>query len=352
MKYRQPSKGIRAKVEDVRERIELSKWKTYAKQKVRNSNDTLPRQILDKLDQKTINQASQVAWGALIYDSRNIGDEIQTLAALNLTPQTSKLLPIHREYLDQTQFSLSNQSILPIFLNGWFTHLPDNWPPHPSLKPIFVGMHINAEKKALFDPKHKDYYNANGPIGCRDTTTLQYLESIGVEAFFSGCPTITIARPQVERTDQVLVVDAYQEADVHVPDSSRLLSALVPQQVLEKAKFVTHNVEYYKYRRHGYKFRRAIETLNLYATAKLVITSRLHCALPCMAMGTPCLFLNPSLNSDPRLIDYRSILNGYADTNEKVKINWQNPEPQDVTEFQNRIYTAVAHKLQGIFGNT
>ncbi len=153
----------------------------------------------------------------------------------------------------------------------------------------------------------------------------------------------------MERTDQVLVVDAYQEADVHVPDSTHLLTELVPSNVLEKAQFVTHNVDGYKYRRHGYKLRKAIEILNLYASAKLVITSRLHCALPCLALGTPCLFLNPSLNSDPRLIDYKSILNGYADVNEKVKINWERPEPQDVSEFQNRIYAAVANKFGKIF---
>lgn len=349
MQYRKQSEGIRAKVEDIRERIELLKWNSYSKQQIKDSNDKLPKLILDNTDPKAIIKASQVAWGTFIYDSRNIGDEIQTLAAINLIPQIPKLLPIHREYLDQPQFSLPNQATLPILLNGWFTHLPNNWPPHQSLKPLFVGMHINAEKKALFDPKHKDYYNANGPIGCRDTTTVKYLESIGVDAFFSGCPTITLTRPPVERTDRVLVVDAYQKADIHVPDSKQLLSALVPSHILEKAQFVTHNVDGHKYRRHGYKLRKAIEILNLYASAKLVITSRLHCALPCLAMGTPCLFLNPSLDSDPRLIDYRSILNGYANADEKVKINWESPEPQDVSEFQNRIYTSVADKFNSLF---
>ena len=32
--------------------------------------------------------------------------------------------------------------------------------------------------------------------------------------------------------------------------------------------------------------------LNKYARAKLVITSRIHCALPCLAMGTPVIFIN------------------------------------------------------------
>ena len=31
--------------------------------------------------------------------------------------------------------------------------------------------------------------------------------------------------------------------------------------------------------------------LELYARARLVVTSRLHCALPCLALGTPVLFM-------------------------------------------------------------
>ncbi|WP_264821067.1 polysaccharide pyruvyl transferase family protein [Acinetobacter schindleri] len=32
--------------------------------------------------------------------------------------------------------------------------------------------------------------------------------------------------------------------------------------------------------------------LEKYSTAKLVITSRIHCALPCLAMGTPVIYIN------------------------------------------------------------
>ncbi|HOD11020.1 MAG TPA: polysaccharide pyruvyl transferase family protein, partial [Flavobacterium sp.] len=40
------------------------------------------------------------------------------------------------------------------------------------------------------------------------------------------------------------------------------------------------------------KFAMAEDILNQYAKAKLVITSRIHCALPCLAMGTPVIFVN------------------------------------------------------------
>src|SRR5690606_30999823 len=40
------------------------------------------------------------------------------------------------------------------------------------------------------------------------------------------------------------------------------------------------------------KFKMAETLLKKYAKAKLVITSRIHCALPCLAMGTPVIFVN------------------------------------------------------------
>ena len=36
----------------------------------------------------------------------------------------------------------------------------------------------------------------------------------------------------------------------------------------------------------------AEDLLHKYAKAKLVITSRIHCALPCLALGTPVIFVN------------------------------------------------------------
>ena len=36
----------------------------------------------------------------------------------------------------------------------------------------------------------------------------------------------------------------------------------------------------------------AEDLLNKYARAKMVITSRIHCALPCLALGTPVIFVN------------------------------------------------------------
>ena len=40
------------------------------------------------------------------------------------------------------------------------------------------------------------------------------------------------------------------------------------------------------------RFEIAEDLLRRYARAKFVITSRIHCALPCLALGTPVVFIN------------------------------------------------------------
>lgn len=266
--------------------------------------------------------------GAIIYDSTNVGDEIQTLAQLTHLPETSgaDVVPCHREYLN----TISAPARLVLMMNGWFTHMGQNWPPSDKVNPVFVGFH--ASNPDLTKEWHADYYKQYEPIGCRDTATVRRLESIGVAAYFSGCPTLTLERPALERTDEILVVDAHVEhADVHIPDGTDLLRALVPSSVLDKAAYLTHRTQNYQHNWHGYKLNQAIRLLERYARAKLVVTSRLHCALPCLAFGTPCVFLNKALYADPRLTDYTTILRGYSSTCQKVDINWENPEPLDIS---------------------
>jgi exopolysaccharide biosynthesis predicted pyruvyltransferase EpsI len=58
------------------------------------------------------------------------------------------------------------------------------------------------------------------------------------------------------------------------------------------------------------KFQKAEALLEKYAQAKLVITSRLHCALPCIALGTPIIFI-PKDITDVRYSGYLDILDWY-----------------------------------------
>ena len=50
--------------------------------------------------------------------------------------------------------------------------------------------------------------------------------------------------------------------------------------------------------------------LENYCKAKMIITTRLHCALPCISFGTDCIFIHKNYYVDGRFKGLESILNG------------------------------------------
>lgn len=54
----------------------------------------------------------------------------------------------------------------------------------------------------------------------------------------------------------------------------------------------------------------ADDLLNKYRTAEMVITTRLHCNLPCRAFNTECIFIHKNYTNDPRFSGLKTIING------------------------------------------
>ena len=77
---------------------------------------------------------------------------------------------------------------------------------------------------------------------------------------------------------------------IKVNQRNRLLNEIFERQMLDRSKVISH----YHPARHSEKERFSVaeDFLNKYATAKLVVTSRLHCAIPCLAFGTPVIFIH------------------------------------------------------------
>ena len=69
------------------------------------------------------------------------------------------------------------------------------------------------------------------------------------------------------------------------------LLKFISPDLLEKAEYINQEPPANTYTEIQ-KFEMAEAILHKYARAKLVITSRIHCALPCLALGTPVIFVN------------------------------------------------------------
>jgi hypothetical protein len=241
-------------------------------------------------------------FGLLAYrGTRNLGDEIQSIAARHFLPWVDELV-----YRDVNTAPMHASRPLDLILNGWYTHRPDLWPPSPSIRPLITSFHLSSARdpsspvdalpyEVLVRGPGLEFLRAHQPIGARDPWTQEVLTTAGVEAFVSGCLTLTLPpRPSARAHGRVVAVDV-------APECAAMLRARCGERLLE----VSHIGD-------GIgdppgRFAAAERLLELYAGAISVVTPRLHAALPCLAMGVPVLFLTGQPDP-PRVAGYLPLL--------------------------------------------
>ncbi|WP_018184212.1 polysaccharide pyruvyl transferase family protein [Kaistia granuli] len=198
----------------------------------------------------------------------NIGDNIQTLAVAQHVDQAYDL--VDRDFLH----AYSGEPVV-VVMNGWFTHEPQNWPPSPAITPIFFGFHMTPDAAEAY--RHsRDYFARFAPIGCRDKATAEILKSWDVDAYVSGCATMTFpTRSEEPRQPKLVLVDQ---------PFKHFLSG-------ERRGHVSISHEVPSYMSRATKFQVAKDMLEFYRDhAGMVVTSRIHCAMPCAAMGIPTVY--------------------------------------------------------------
>ncbi|MDE6717328.1 MAG: polysaccharide pyruvyl transferase family protein [Muribaculaceae bacterium] len=282
-------------------------------------------------------------YGLLTYTDTptgtNIGDYIQSLAARQYLPQVDQLL--NRERLDDY-----DDDEVKLIMNGWFTHTPSHWIPAKNIHPHFVAFHINhSVQSRMLTQEGITYLKTHGPIGCRDLFTTELLQSKGVPAFYSGCLTLTLDLKykvaDKERGDDIYIVDPIfniEEGETLLKSPRSFLSALlrgkfidlfrkkrlinriIPKEIRKKAIYTHHQLPPNDIP-DSERFRIAEDLLHRYAKAKLVITSRIHCALPCLALGTPVIFIDSFSDSSNK-----SRLKGLTDLFNRIEVNLKTGE--------------------------
>ncbi|QBA63894.1 polysaccharide pyruvyl transferase family protein [Muriicola soli] len=252
-------------------------------------------------------------YGLLTYqegrEKYNVGDYVQSLAAKQYLPKVD-------QYLNREKLATYSGNHIKLIMNGWFTHNHSDWIPAKSIDPLFVSFHVNSTAAPyMLDRLGVAYLKEHEPIGCRDKHTVKILKEKGIDAYFSGCLTLTLDTykvPDTERGEKVYIVDPFYnyptmnkifQSPKYLIKSllngnifklgkiNRQLHKVIDKEVLDTAEYVTQIRPRGK-ENDDQKFAYAEECLKKYAKAKLVITSRIHCALPCLAMGTPVIFLN------------------------------------------------------------
>jgi Polysaccharide pyruvyl transferase len=189
------------------------------------------------------------------WQTENLGDAIQAIALSRL------LNPVHSFRDRDTGIGATPQDLH--LCNGY---LDERWAPANAARSLFVGVHVKSWEvvSTLLTISNRDTI-----IGARDQHTHALLQARGLRSEFVGCATLTLPRYEGPR-----------EGEVHIDSGNpEELTQWIPQTMPWKAQWW-----------------HATERLLLLQRAKLVITRRLHVALPCLAYGTPVLVPEDSVD--------------------------------------------------------
>ena len=254
--------------------------------------------------------------GVLGYiGSRNIGDYIQTKAVIDM------IHPINHKVLDREGLHKFKGSKIKTIMNGWFMENPKNWPPNNNISPLFISFHINpSAERDLLKPESLNYLKQYEPIGCRDTYTQNLLQKNGIKSYYSSCITTTFNRDKYitnkTQPEGIIVIGAFDRLNPSIDFSSiyRLLLSLIKYPIhklkylLKKISFENHlrnqNIIVKRYQQitkrkissHNQGLKLANDMLKEIAKSEIIITSRIHAALPALAMGLKVVFINEGLS--------------------------------------------------------
>ena len=173
-------------------------------------------------------------------------------------------------------------------MQGWFSHTL-NFLPNSNIHPIWLGTHIAPaiykyiQEVLAINPQ---YFRES--VGCRDLSTFHFLDQLGIDSYFSRCLTLTLPkRTEGDKHDKVYFVD--------IPAN---IINLFPKQLKERG--IIRNQKWIHVGNENWMttYNHANKLLEDMHQAQLVITSALHCAAPCIAMGIPVILisLNPTEN--------------------------------------------------------
>ena len=242
-------------------------------------------------------------YGVIWASTSNLGDDIQTLAALGLLAKNG----IKREdviLIDRERLLRYKGPSVKVIMNGWFTHRQDLFLPPKSILPLFISFHATSRNLVK---KYEHYFRQHAPIGCRDAATKGYFDEQGIAAYVSGCLTLCFEtdhnRSQEGKTYRVdappIGVSAKYipdpEVDISLWPDSIPMTPFIEEDMLFDIKG---------------RLDLAQKVLDKYRQAKLVITTRLHATLPCRAFGTPVLFFHKNYRTDPRFQGLYEYLRG------------------------------------------
>ena len=210
----------------------------------------------------------------------NLGDDLVTLAAMQRLPRVD--FHLDADALDAPLPTLGEEDRLVLLCPGLFLRSSAHWPPEKHIAPVCMGVHISQEDAwglpvSSLDGAGLDALMACSPIAARDVRTANRLARLGVPHMLTGCMTLALEHPHAARRG-IICCDVPEEVVTAIRAFRR------------DAEVVTHEFSDPS-PDFDLRMNAAKALLTRYASAEMVFTRRLHCAMVCLAVGTPVLLL-------------------------------------------------------------
>lgn len=247
----------------------------------------------------------------MTYDTGNLGDDIQATAVAALMPGITGT--VLRSRLARHQVAGR------ILISGWFADRAAEWPPAPVLTPTFLSFHAHDDSAVA---AHTDYLRAHAPIACRDLATVELCQQHGIGAWFAGCVTLTLQSlctpPAAARPLTVdFPIDGVENLTQHIGPKTPNRMALA---------------------------RARIDRL---AQARCVVTSRLHTALPCAALGIPVLLIHPA---DKRFTGLDQLVHySPAPDPQRIREFLADPQPNPLPDLLHTLARGLRDRARSLF---
>ncbi len=271
----------------------------------------------------------------------NLGDNLQILAIDKLYRymgiKEEDILGIPYDELKTWKSETGEKAILPInfpfleYCEGGFSGLFSD-----DIEPVFLGLTII---KSELSEEEIAYLKKYEPIGCRDEYTYRTLSRYHIRAWLNGCMTLIMYHKSNRITDnkKVFLVD--------VPQS---IKEKIPSNILLKAEERTQIVKIDEITSGGGVKGYIDDRYEEYRTnAERIITTRLHVAVPCIAMGIPVVLIMPRVSF--RFSWLERICPIY--TEEEIEtIDWDFV-PKDITDLQNCLIDNAISRIRGRYNS-
>lgn len=214
------------------------------------------------------------------YCTPNIGDDFQSYVMAGIVGQPEI-------WIDRDKAAVYQGEECRVIANAYMTI--EAFPISPKIRPEFVAIHLGGMEKPM-EPDKLEYLLNNtdlaGPIGCRDMETFRCLDRLKVPSYFAGCPTsLCEPFPGVETEDFILFVDVDPLMFGHLNRQQNV--QWLTQRVAIKGPSARQSLCHLRHQ--------------LYSAASLIVTSKIHVALPCLGMGKPVIFIRQNIQSPGRL---------------------------------------------------